>query len=72
MVQPLQPGCWVSAARAGPRLVVDLGFSGLHSANENESRSPPLFHVSNISANVKRQPKYWNSKNNSDFLPFWL
>ena len=41
VIQPFPPGRWQAAVRTGPRLIIDLDFLRLHSADEDED-APPL------------------------------
>ena len=41
VIQPFPPGRRQAAVRTGPRLIIDLNFLRLHSANEDED-APPL------------------------------
>lgn len=41
MIPPFPPGRRQAAGRTGPRLIIDLNFLRLHSANEDED-APPL------------------------------
>ncbi len=45
VVQPFKPGGGQTAARADPRLIIDIHFSGLYPANEDEGPFPPLLAV---------------------------
>jgi len=41
MIHPFQASRWQAAVRAWARLIIDLNFLGLHSADEKEEDAPP-------------------------------